>query len=540
MSSMNAALQRIPKRAERSQAEQLRNTFVDSGVEGLLDSVDHQVVYGRRGTGKTHALRFLEGLARQRGDLPIYTDLRTIGSPGSLFMGRELKATERAVRLMVDLLTEVHEQLTVAAVEDDELIRNGAFLRYLDDLGAAFTAVRVAGPVEATTEKEDGRSSKSSASAGATIAERPGFEFKLGVEDNASERRVQRETRRGDEQFIFNVGDITRALRNIEAALRPRRVLLLLDEWSSIPADVQPLLGEFLTRCVLPLAAYTVKIAAIEQQTRFRAELEDHGTVGFELGADVMANVNLDDFMVFESNEERARSFFRRLFFKHLSQRDEERRTSVSALVSDADVIRQGFTDKRAFDELVRAAEGVPRDIINVAAKAAFMAGESKISVENVQTAARSWYQTDKEGALREHEESLALMNWIVDETIRGKKARGFLVSQRDTNHPLLLSLFDARMLHVVRRGYSAQDVASERYDVWVIDYGAYIHLVHTKSAPRGLLPFDDQGEVFVEVPTQDLRSLRRALLDLSQFGVRRNEEAMQRQAEEEVSNRLF
>ena len=49
----------------------------------------------------------------------------------------------------------------------------------------------------------------------------------------------------------------------------------------------------------------------------------------------------------------------------------------------------------------------------------------------------------------------------------------------------MLRALFDARVLHVVRRGYSAQDEPGERYDVYVIDYGAYVDLIHT----RHLLP---------------------------------------------------
>lgn len=75
-------------------------------------------------------------------------------------------------------------------------------------------------------------------------------------------------------------------------------------------------------------------------------------------------------------------------------------------------------------------------------------------------------------------------------------------------------------MLHVVRRGYSAQDEPGERYDVYVIDYGAYVDLIHTKSEPIGTLPISDgNGDGgYVDVPTQDLRAIRRAILDLDEF----------------------
>jgi hypothetical protein len=139
--------------------------------------------------------------------------------------------------------------------------------------------------------------------------------------------------------------------------------------------------------------------------------------------------------------------------------------------------------------------------------------------VPDVRAAARAWFQTDKEAALRSRPEAPLLLNWIIDEVIREKRARGFLVNQKSSGATLLLALFDARVLHLVRRGYSAQDEPGERYDVWVIDYGAYVDLVHTKFEPQGLLPHGDQSDGgYVDVPTQDLRAIRRAILDLDNF----------------------
>ena len=102
---------------------------------------------------------------------------------------------------------------------------------------------------------------------------------------------------------------------------------------------------------------------------------------------------------------------------------------------------------------------------------------------------------------------------------IREKRARGFLVDQRSGAAPLVLALFDARVIHLVRRGYSAQDEPGERYDVYVIDYGAYVDLIHTKYEPAGMLPSGDEADGgYVDVPTQDLRAIRRAVLDLELF----------------------
>jgi hypothetical protein len=303
-----------------------------------------------------------------------------------------------------------------------------------------------------------------------------------------------------------------------------RRIWLLLDEWSSVPPDLQPYLAEFLVRCVLPLQRFTVKIAAIEQHARFMVEVGGR-RIGIEIGADMGANVNLDDFLVYEGSEEQSRAFFKGLFYQHLRSLDAANLHGV--LSRDEDVIRKAFTDRRAFDELVRASEGVPRDALYIAGRAAMRAGEGLIGVPIVRDAARWWFQTDKSNPLAAEgrEDAQALLAFVIERVIRGKKARAFLVDEKQARDPLLRTLFDARVLHIVRRGYSAKDQPGERYDVWVIDYGAYVDLLQTQAAPQGALPFtDDAGETQyfdVDVPLQDLRAIRRGVLDLEQFYAR-------------------
>ena len=63
----------------------------------------------------------------------------------------------------------------------------------------------------------------------------------------------------------------------------------------------------------------------------------------------------------------------------------------------------------------MRAAEGVPRDAINVIAMAAQQAGDRQIGIPDVRHAARIWYTRDKESAVEANPDALALLHWIVD-----------------------------------------------------------------------------------------------------------------------------
>lgn len=115
---INLGLLRLVKRAEASEPQVLLKTFVGTGMlETLLTSRDHQIIYGRRGTGKTHALHYLAETRRAAGDLPVYIDLRIVGSSTGIFADDKIPLPERGTRLFRDILSSIHTQLLQYAVE---------------------------------------------------------------------------------------------------------------------------------------------------------------------------------------------------------------------------------------------------------------------------------------------------------------------------------------------------------------------------------------------------------------------------------------
>lgn len=302
---------------------------------------------------------------------------------------------------------------------------------------------------------------------------------------------------------------ITPTLNKLLDTIKTNRVWILLDEWSAIPFDLQPLLADMIRRTLYTSNKLSVKIGAIEIRSNFIIKY-DHGTyVGIELGADCQADINLDDFMVFDNNSKKSEDFFAELLFKHVISID----PSLN-LKDKMSFIRQCFTQNQAFSELVRSAEGVPRDAINIIMIAVQNMPNDKISVSSIRKAAKQWYDSDKSAALSPVLRQL--LNWIVEKVIKDKKARGFILNQKYyNNQDQIRELVDCRVLHLIKRGYSAQDLPGERFDVYFIDYGCYVELMTTKSAPN-----DNLEEVFdtVSVPFDDYRSLRRAILDPSEF----------------------
>jgi hypothetical protein len=153
---INAAFLGIQRRAEAVDRQTLVETFVDVGaLFAVLSSRDHQIVYGRRGTGKTHALLYAAEQAKRNGVIPIYIDLRYIGSSGGIYSDTNLPMTQRATRLLLDVLGSIHEVLLTFAV--DAALDLAAFGPVLDKLAAAATEVQVVGEVQLET-KEANRS----------------------------------------------------------------------------------------------------------------------------------------------------------------------------------------------------------------------------------------------------------------------------------------------------------------------------------------------------------------------------------------------
>ena len=505
---VQTALIGLPSRADRDKQERLLETFVDAQpLFTLLQSTNNQAIFGRRGTGKTHALKVLADWAASNRDAALFLDLRTIGSNGSIYTDQELQFTERATRLLLDVGRTIHDELLAFATSDTARIRDGARLAdAFQRLEGALSTVRVAGTSEVSTTSADTSVDSNKSSASFLFGANPAPS--LGAE---RERRSTTETsvstrESGTRRYYIQFPTIHDSIRDVLSNLHVERMWLLLDEWSEIPSELQPYLADLLRRSILPISEVTVKIAAIEHRTNFIIHQDGGSYIGFEAGADVAADLNLDDFMVFDNDPERARTFFANLFYKHYITTP-----NASHVETPDQLITFLFTQNRAFDELVRAAEGVPRDAIYLISKIAQRAFGKRIAMEDVQQGARDWYQQDKYAVVRQDEKLSRLLEKLIEEVIGNRRSRAFLF-RSGLRYPYLDRLFDARLLHILKRGRSSPEEPGVRYDVYKLDYGCYVELLRTTTkTPLGLLLTDDNS--YVEVPPDDYRSVRRAIL---------------------------
>lgn len=422
----------------------------------------------------------------------------------------------RATTLIRDLLTAIHEKLVDRYTEPKSILTGAGVGDELDGLSACVKTVVV-------TESQETRG-KVAADVAASImaggeigADVTGPRGCLRSEASAStaDHSEWETTSKGTPRLSLNMGDAYTRLSAISEKSRTR-IWILLDEWSSLPESLQPYLADFIRRAILPIQGITVQIAAIEFRSRFRLDREDGSRVGLELGSDLAADINLDDYFVYDANPEAAVEFFGQLLYRHLTAFSGD---SGLQEAGPEEVVNAIFSQDRAFSELARASEGVARDFINVSQLAAMRSDVTKISMNEVRSAAKDWYERDKQRNLDTNRRAQALLEWIRDRVIEGKKARAFLLKSSETNEAIEF-FFDERVLHIARRSYSAKDDPGVRYRVWKVDYGCYVDLINTAKNPVGFLfegsQMKDGGEI--EVPDDDYRAVRRAILGLSEF----------------------
>lgn len=464
-------------------------------------------MFGRRGTGKTHFLTVLCNNIQQNGIICVPIDMRLIGSTGGIFSDPNISLSERATRLLSDTLCAIHETI-LEYIFEKNLVNTTEITELLNDFIDKATSLSI----EGVSEEERGSANHSSmnSSLGIGVTDKR-ISANFTCSDKISSDNTERSKVSGKKTLRIHFGEITKLLSNIVSRLPGKELWVLIDEWSEVPMDLQPYLAELLRRILYPISGITVKIAAIAHRCNFLLNDQDTGVrVGIELGSDASSVINLDEYMVFDNDRDAAKTFFKNLLHKHAQAIDKNSICDAEAGLFINDV----FTQPSAFDEYVRAVEGVPRDAINIISLAAQSALENKISIVHVRKSAQKWFQVNKHTALNSKPEAVVLLDKIINEVIGHRKTRGFLISNENHN-PLIDYLYDMRVIHVLKQGVSARNAIGKKYTLYTLDYGCYVELMSSSSAPLGLIIESDENDElkYIEIPKSDYRSVKNSIL---------------------------
>jgi hypothetical protein len=463
------AVMAVHMRAEKqTNWNKLSDVFVKTELYDRVLSSDSQLILGRRGIGKTHWLRAYEASAFRHGQVAYYIDCTSLDTGSSL-------KQQSPGSVALDYLT---------------IFLNELGTRLLDEIGRSHLVT-----------DEQRRMVHDRLVYGGLLLD--GATAAVGA--------------------IPNYRQVADTLSGILRLLNVGRLCVILDEWSRIPIEAQPYFAEHLKRCILVVPEITLKVAAVNYQCSLMTRVGGN-SIGLERGADIPVYIEMDRYLVWDDKKESVVTFFGQLLYNHLGielVRDltltpEEKLAWVEGL----------FTQRRAFDELVRAAEGNPRDFLCIFSQS-YLDGFKQtqnshgISIPNVTQAAASWYDETKAKNIRSEPDAMATLSHLMNEVLKGYKARAFMVEQRKAEHPRLTQLLNARILHQLSGDYSHPHRPGERYVLFAVDYGAFVRLRGTQNEIREEAYFDAGTEKQLSdderkslVPLDDKRSVRRITFD--------------------------
>ncbi len=448
----------------------LENTFVDTGVLAQLSGRNSQIVYGRRGTGKSHVLRVLAAKAqRDRNELAVYVDIRVLGSAQLMTdPGRGLAL--RSVSVFKDLLSLFQQRLLEHSISLD-----GVGLEAVSDFADSIRAVTSVVTQRETTDEWQ-----------TTRAQDHALRLRLSLTDVAVDahhkghsevvgKRVGHYNETFENTVVF--AEVSQQLNTAVLALGINRLLLLVDEWASVPVDLQPYVAEFLKRTVLPLPKVTVKIGSLEHQSTFATRHDDGSRIGFDVGGDVFANLDLDDYYSHDRNPTGAVTFFGELLYRHLvSELPAGHLRDAHGVTTPQELLTRLFDEGRTFADLVRAGHGVIRDFLGIYTHSFFRsmsAGSAIITTAAVQAAAIEWFEIDKLTNL--DNDLYEVFRTLVNEVIGGANTPYFLLDRVNASTQAIRELYDQRLIHLVKRGVTRPDAPGTRYLLYILDFGTYI-----------------------------------------------------------------
>lgn len=503
--------------ANNIRAENLDYTsFIDiyAGEDNItnIDNVNNTVIYGRRGSGKTHLLRALRermsGNFKERRNFPVYIDLRRIIPLVSSAAG---SADGEAILIFKYVVQQVSLALAENVSDIFSLnefdpanrlaieVRHNELVEVFKSIYLEFDGRKFSKPAAALQISEE---EIKSLGASANLSANPSLNGKIDFQKKIAGNSTQ--------DSYISILDIANKFEELIVSLDLSRITILLDEWSEINSTTQLYLAEIIKKSFAAIAV-TIKIAAIPNRTNLGIKT-DEKYIGLEDGGDIQG-YPLDMRYVFEANKTQTRNFFNDLLYKHLHAINSK---VVDKLIKDnkttsAKLINLFFANV-ALNEILIASAGIPRDFMSLLITSydkfliSSKTAAKRISVSNLRIAHISWYETDKKEQIDKHPVERQLLQEIVAEVIEKKKSIHFLIPSKHAQNKHIQNLIDFRVMHLRKNGYSHKDHPGASYNVYSIDYGCF----NSQNISKTTLDASTVSELF----SKSLRDIRRISIE--------------------------
>lgn len=529
-------LSSLKQRAEKSDdLSAFSPSFVPVVDHRLLANNNTQVIYGRNGTGKTHILKCFQELStyniQEYRVLPIYFDMRELDISRISPQLKEEDVVElffsNFIYQCIEKISEFYESYEPKpylkenpyAIFFKSTSTQSKFRNEIKKLRRAFDKQRMREKIESYT-----KSIKTKAAAAGSAA----ANLSAGAEGLTGSAKLDASREASREEFtemvikashFIDFGDIRQGLNNIAEILGLEQIVILIDEWSQLDIDVQPIFSELIRRTICTSNKISCKFAALKFLTSFTTSVRDR-RIGLQPGIDITELADLNHIFTFDLDRGAVRHFLIFILVKHLLEAIG--RTVYNYDFEDPQKFLIGnvrrifdrlfeyiFESRDAFDYFVRASEGNPRDFLAMIGEccATHGAAQLPITLKAVQATAINYYTNTKVANFNSSSKNtLQLFEKIFAKCLKNK-SKIFSVSKAiDENSSHIKDLWAQRVIHLIDNNYEFfDDEKSEivSFAIYAVDYGKILGLRSGKK-----------GEDTLDGMVQDTRAVVSGLYD--------------------------
>lgn len=501
------ALRRLHTLALRDEVDEFdQHIFVDNRQITQLETNDWQVIFGRRGTGKTTLLNaFSQHITRKKKNVYcLKIDMRQCFPSASGISPKNYTDFEISIGYFYEFIRIFSRNLFAEYTEDNSLTPLQKLIRRVRGHGSELDdlVLQICEIAEYQLLYKQPKSSRTQASAknGSATGSSQSSSGSLSIDaiqlqssgkiTSDSNRHVIKETIDNETiEYIYDVArryqPLKRCLDDLLRLIEADHLYILIDEWADLNRVkddlVQPIFAELLRKTFSDTEKISIKIASIKGATRLNV-WDRQGGLGLELGADIFEACDLDQIY---TTEENSVSFFKELIFRRLCKVNKDilsySKKNSQGLVTykpQENFFSYLFKDEESLSDIVKGGGKIPRDFVvlfcfcaqhmNFKVSRRWGKGQILKAITNhsIQTRHETVSSNDDKGRLF----------YEIIEVSKNTGSRLFLVGRNlsEAARSVVGDLYHRRLIHPTDPSIIPLSIRSE-YDCYYIDYGYFL-----------------------------------------------------------------
>lgn len=468
-----------------------------------MRSPDNQIIWGRRGTGKTHLFRaFTQRINDDTGinEVAYYITCNDVKyeAPNDKQLTDDMQrmkeyAFETYKNFMVNLIDQLintYEEL-LKKKKNKDIANKVNFKEVEDNLARLLEICTIGIPtkVRILGKERSGRANKNIKEREVGIHIRPQINKPLYFLMNAfhvkfkriKEDKIYNTTNTETEiEYVISLGEIRKAVKELLTSMRINILYICIDELCLIDdkyvISIQPIFLNYLSQTFFGLNKICVKIASIREMTRLNSKNSLNNCYGIQSGHDIFELADLD---LLHVNDDKLVKKFEDIVTTRFTYFSKVYNSKTFVYETDF-IIKNIFKNKRYFNALISLSHGVPRNFLHILqvclASIDFDIAHYFIHVNLISEVVMSIYVNDRRSNMLMNNDSVYFM---ISNYVKKKKEFFFLISteQAKRMNVEISNLVYTEIIHRIPSSLTPTAIM-DTYDAFFVDAGKYLHIL--------------------------------------------------------------